>query len=63
MVAIAPHMAKYGAMKDAIAFTNCPKVSVEARFPPRMTEETRGFSDVCINAFPIPKSEKEMSMR
>ena len=26
--------------------TNCPKVSVEARFPPCVTDETKGFSEV-----------------
>ena len=59
---MAPHMAIYGARKEAMALTNCPKVSVEARFPPRITRDTRGLSEVCISAFPIPSSEKAISM-
>ena len=49
-------------MKDAIAFTNCPKVSVDARLPPFITVETSGFSDVCISALPIPSSENDTSI-
>ena len=41
---------------------NCPKVSVEARLPPPITDDTSGLSDVCISALPIPNSENEMSM-
>ena len=49
-------------MKEAIAFTNCPKVSVEARFPPFITVETSGFNEVCISALPIPRSENDTSI-
>ena len=62
MVATAPHMAMYGAMKEAIAFTNCPKVRVEAKFLPDVTADTKGFKEVCIKAFPIPRRENETSM-
>ena len=48
----------FGQFVKAIALTNCPKVSVEARFPPCITDETNGFSDVCISALPMPSSEK-----
>lgn len=43
--------------------TNCPKVSVEAKFPPFITVETSGFNDVCIKALPIPSSENETSIK
>ena len=61
--AIAPHMAIYGAMNEAMALTNCPKVSVEARLPPRITDDTRGLRDVCISALPIPSKENDTSIR
>ena len=41
---------------------NCPNVSVEARFPPPITVDTSGLSDVCIKALPIPRREKATSM-
>ena len=44
-----------------MAFTNCPKVSVDARLP-LTTSVTKGFSDVCISALPMPRSEKETSI-
>lgn len=50
-------------MKEAIALTNCPKVSVDAKFPPFMTVATNGFNEVCINALPIPNSEKDTSIK
>ena len=50
-----------GAMKEAMALTNWPNVSVEARLPPRITLSTKGFREVCISALPMPKSEKAMS--
>ena len=59
---MAPHMAIYGAMNEAIALTNWPKVSVEARLPPRITDCTNGLSDVCIRALPIPSRENDMSI-
>ena len=62
MLATAPHMAIYGAIKEAMALTNCPKVSVEARFLPDVTADTNGLSDVCISALPIPKRENDTSM-
>jgi hypothetical protein len=49
-------------MNEAMAFINCPKVSVEARFLPPITVDTKGFSDVCIRALPIPRSENEISI-
>ena len=57
-----PHAAIYGAMNDAIALINCPKVSVEARCPPCMTVETSGFSDVCMRALLMPRSENDRSI-
>ena len=45
-----------------MAFTNCPKVRVEARFLPEVTADTIGLSEVCIKAFPIPKSENDTSI-
>ena len=54
----APHAAMSGAENEAIAFTNCPKVSVDARFLPPVTTETSGFSEVCIRALPMPRSDK-----
>ena len=56
-------MAMYGAMNEAMALTNWPKVSVEARLPPCITVATSGFREVCISAFPMPRSEKLTSIR
>ena len=42
--------------------TNCPKVRVEARLPPRITNDTKGLSDVCISAFPIPSKENDTNI-
>ena len=50
-------------MKEAMALTNCPKVSVEARCPPRTTVATRGLREVCMSALPMPKSEKLTSIK
>ena len=60
--AMAPHMAMYGARNEAIALTNCPKVRVEARLPPCITDDTSGLSDVCIRALPMPSSENDTSI-
>ena len=49
-------------MNEAMALTNCPKVSVEARLPPFITDETSGLSDVCISALPMPSSENDTSI-
>ena len=62
MLATAPHIAIYGAINEAIALTNCPKVRVEARCLPDVTTEAKGFSEVCIKALPIPKSENDASI-
>ena len=62
IMAVAPHIAKYGARNDAMALMNCPKVSVLARFPPLMTAMTSGLSDVCMSALPMPSSENDSSM-
>ena len=43
MVAMAPHMAMYGARNDAMALTNWPKVRVDARCLPVATTETNGL--------------------
>ena len=51
-----------GKEEEAIAFTNCPKVKVEARFLPDVTTETSGFREVCINAFPMPSNENDTSI-
>ena len=45
-----------------MAFTNCPKVSVEARFLSPSTVETSGLSEVCISVLPMPSSENAMSI-
>ena len=62
MAAVAPHMAIYGAMKEAMAFTNCPKVMVLASRSPLMMLVMSGFREVCMSALPMPSSEKETSM-
>ena len=59
---VAPHIAIYGARNEAMAFTNCPKVSVEDRLPVTMFD-TKGFSEVCMRALPIPKSENATNIR
>ena len=58
-VVVAPHAAMSGAMNEAMALTNCPKVSVEARWP-FTSIVTNGLIDVCIMALPMPRSENEM---
>ena len=45
-----------------MAFTNCPKVSVEARLAPPSTVDTSGLSEVCISALPMPRSENATSI-
>ena len=59
---MAPHMAMYGAMNEAMALTNWPKVRVDARFLPVVTADTSGLSEVCISALPMPRREKEASI-
>ena len=59
---VAPHMAIIGARNEAMAFTNWPKVSVEASLSGVMRFDTSGLSDVCIMALPMPSSEKAASM-
>ena len=58
-VVVAPHAAMSGAMNEAMALTNCPKVSVEARWP-LTSIVTSGLIDVCMIALPMPRSENEM---
>ena len=58
---IAPHMAMYGARNEAMALTNCPKVSVDARLP-FMTIDTMGLSEVCMRVLPMPSSENDTSI-
>ena len=55
-------MAMYGAINEAIALTNWPKVRVEARLPPFITVATNGFKLVCIKALPIPSNENDTSI-
>ena len=62
IVAAAPAAAIIGARKEAMAFTNWPKVRVEASLSPEIRLVTRGLSDVCIMALPMPRSEKAMSI-
>ena len=57
-VVVAPHAAIRGAMNEAIAFTNCPKVSVEAKWPFTIIV-TKGLMLVCITALPMPSSEND----
>ena len=50
-----------------MAFINCPKVRVEARWlscdrPLSITVATNGLSEVCIKALPMPSSEKAISI-
>lgn len=59
---VAPQEAIIGARNDAIAFTNWPKVRVEANLDGDMRLLTRGLSEVCIRALPMPKSEKAASI-
>ena len=59
---VAPHAAMTGARNDAIAFTNWPKVRVDASLSPLIRLVTSGLRDVCMMALPIPRSEKEMSI-
>ncbi len=59
---VAPQAARIGARNEAIAFTNWPKVRVDASLSPLMRLVTRGLSEVCMTALPIPSSEKAASM-
>ena len=45
-----------------MALMNCPKVSVLARCLPLIIAATRGLSEVCIRAFPMPNSENAASI-
>ena len=58
-VVVAPQAAISGAMNEAIALTNCPKVSVEAKWP-LTSIVTNGLMLVCMMALPMPRSENEM---
>ena len=58
---VAPHAAMSGAMNEAMALTNCPKVSVEARCP-FTSMVTSGLMLVCMMALPMPRSENEIYM-
>ena len=49
-------------MNEAMALTNCPKVSWAARFSPPVTRAMSGLSEVCISALPMPSSENDSSM-
>jgi hypothetical protein len=59
---MAPQEAITGAKNEAIAFTNCPNVRVEANLSDEMIFVTNGFSDVCINALPMPSNENAVNM-
>ena len=48
-------------MNEAMALTNCPKVSVEARCP-FTSMVTSGLMLVCMMALPMPRSENEIYM-
>ena len=58
-VVVAPHAAMSGAMTEAMALTNCPKVSVEAKWP-LTSIVTNGLIDVCMMALPMPRSENDI---
>ena len=58
-VVVAPHAAISGAMNEAMALTNCPKVSVEAKWP-LTSIVTNGLIDVCMMALPMPRSENDI---
>jgi hypothetical protein len=47
-----------GALNDAIAFTNCPKVRELASLSPFTILDNRGFNETCIRVLPIPNKEK-----
>ena len=49
-------------MNEAMALTNCPKVSVDARFLSPITSIAKGLILVCIRALPMPRSEKATSI-
>ena len=59
---MAPHAAISGARNEAIALTNCPKVSVDASLLSLIRLVTNGLSDVCMMALPMPSSENESSI-
>ncbi len=59
---VAPQAARMGARNEAMALTNWPKVRVEASLSLLMRLVTRGLSDVCMTALPMPNSEKEASI-
>ena len=58
-VVVAPHAAMSGAMNDAMALTNCPKVRVDAKCP-LTSIVTSGLMEVCMMALPMPRSENEI---
>ena len=45
-----------------MALTNCPKVSVDARFLSPIMSIASGLMLVCMKALPMPSSEKATSM-
>ena len=49
-------------MNEAMALTNCPKVSCAARFLPPVTSAMSGLREVCIRALPMPSRENDSSM-
>ena len=58
----ANQLARIGAMKDAIALTNWPKVRELARLSPETTHPSSGLRDTCMRVFPIPRKQKETSI-
>ena len=62
MSVVAPHAQMIGARNEAMALTNWPKVSVDASLSLLIRLLTSGFSDVCMRALPMPRSEKEASI-
>lgn len=58
----APHAAKIGATKDAIALTNCPNVSAPDNFSSLIKLDTNGFSDTCIIVLPMPSRQNDTTI-
>lgn len=47
-----------GALKEAMAFTNCPNVRELASLSPFTMLDNKGFNETCIKVLPIPNKEK-----
>ena len=50
-----------GAMNEAMALMNWPKVRVLASFSPLTMQVISGFRETCIRVLPMPSRQKEIS--